>query len=635
MGQPISLNSQIPGQTLAAPNSVPGTTVVGPTGTRYTANASGQATILPQDVQAVMGYGWTPVYTSVTLASPGWKPGVSFTAPSGTTYTAGPTGTAIISAPDVAYALQNGWSANIQNPFVTGETIGSKLRRALARANAQNPWNTPPLVAEPTWATNTAYVNSAQVVQNGYVYVAVNNPGGTSSAAGVGPQPTQGLSTIAQIDGTGGTVYWTYQRSAETTSSDPSAPTVARSASASVSATNHVVSPLGGTAVGGVPATSLATAPYSFSVGHIFYGGGYSYFGANSVSTMNMLNSSLGYSNTGTVVASSLQNGIAAWNPQTAGSNFGVANSANLIFWTDASTITVQMNPGGVSVSPTQLLVGDESGERFYQRNTLPQLATTGAYYNISFTTKKPRKIKLRCQHNLALTGIYTAATDTVWAPQRSDMVTAVFHGSSIFAGAGAYSSTSAGSAVDVMCDLLGWENPVNSSVSGTGFYVASASGQSILNRITDFTWMQPDVIMMQVGYNDIGNSTAATIQSALSQFVSTVRAQPGCATTVIIISSCYVANQAITLAQSQQMEGWIQQGIAAVGDSLTYFIPMSTDPSPYVFGTGYALAGHQIGDGNADYVLGSVGLHPTPYGSVYLGYRWARSISQIISQIQ
>jgi len=136
MGQPIASNIQNVSQVLSAPNNAVGVVVKTGYGTVYTSNALGQATVAGQDVQFLLGLGWTPVYTTQTLLSPGGRPNVAFTGPSGITYTAGNTGTAAIGINDIAYALQIGWTASASSGGIPITLAGSVTATALTANTA-------------------------------------------------------------------------------------------------------------------------------------------------------------------------------------------------------------------------------------------------------------------------------------------------------------------------------------------------------------------------------------------------------------------------------------------------------------------------------------------------------------------
>lgn len=180
------------------------------------------------------------------------------------------------------------------------------------------------------------------------------------------------------------------------------------------------------------------------------------------------------------------------------------------------------------------------------------QVNATGEewFYYIPFGSVALRRIDLWAV-TCPFSGVYTAATDTVFpAPQRGPK--AVIIGDSFTEGAVA---TVAG-LTDYAATLgiaLGWDNVIASGVGSTGYLAAPAPKVKYRDRIsTDVIALNPQVVFITGGYNDIGGSTASQIQTEAGLLIAALKA--GLPNAVIVWVAPYwtggVETQGLTMCQ-------------------------------------------------------------------------------------
>jgi lysophospholipase L1-like esterase len=246
--------------------------------------------------------------------------------------------------------------------------------------------------------------------------------------------------------------------------------------------------------------------------------------------------------------------------------------------------------------------------------------------------SRQNRRITFEGSGLLTFYGVNTAALDTVRPWADPDSLRVAVTGDSYSEGQGtAVPGNNAWSRT--LGRLMGWADTRQVAVGSTG-YIANATGtrsnisQQVANWLTVNTDLATfDAVVFAGGYNDAENFTPAAIEAAVLLALQNARALLPAA--VFFVFGSFSGGRgpdAATIA----CEVAIQAAVIAFADSLTYFIPVSTDTPPWFTGTGYQ--GATNGSGNSDYYVFTDNTHPNETGHGYLARLAAKAIRNTLS---
>lgn len=263
------------------------------------------------------------------------------------------------------------------------------------------------------------------------------------------------------------------------------------------------------------------------------------------------------------------------------------------------------------------------------------------SYVEIDFAgVYKQRTITLEMSTQVGCYGVYVEATADVSAPEVVTPITALFTGDSYSEGQGATYPGMSGFPQQVG-KRLGWYDCRQVAVGGTGYFNdASATKKNILNQIptwltvnTDLTASSVDVIVVAAGYNDYGfipgTYSAAQIAEQARNCVTLMRQTfPNALIVVFGPWSGIRNNDANTVA----MENAISSAITGINDQYIKYAPVSTDASPWQYGTG--RVGATNGTGNTDRGVAADGVHPSDQGHTTIALRMTQAVRKIIANL-
>ncbi len=200
-----------------------------------------------------------------------------------------------------------------------------------------------------------------------------------------------------------------------------------------------------------------------------------------------------------------------------------------------------------------------------------------------------------------SLYGVYCLPGEGLLAMPTSDRLTMYVAGDSITASTGLPSNAVCDNFAYVAADFLGITDVRAGGLGGTG-YLATSGGATWnwQQHIADITDANPDIVVFANGTNDFGNFTNAQILAAAGSCYDKVRAKLPTAPIFVMVSP-----GGATTTGLSPFEDAFAAMIAARNDPNLFFIPMITDPAPWLTGSGNACV--PTGDGNADYYIGSV----------------------------
>ncbi len=207
--------------------------------------------------------------------------------------------------------------------------------------------------------------------------------------------------------------------------------------------------------------------------------------------------------------------------------------------------------------------------------------------------------------------------------------------GDSISGGSNANSGGGAGTWISRAADYLGWDDPWNQAIGGTG-YVADNNGTSkrLIDRVDgDVTPYAPKRLVVWAGVND-QTLSQSSIATAAGQLYAKLKADdPG--------TRVYVAGP---WSQSGNPTNGLQNTdetirVAAKTAGLPFFSPITgkvfdatgtlvAQQRPWITGTGSVA--NPTGDGNADVYVGNDGVHPSDAGHAYIARRMALALEQL-----
>lgn len=441
------------------------------------------------------------------------------------------------------------------------ESIGQKLRRLAAKAAASNPLNQIALSAPPAWVTATAYGGGDAVTSDtpSQVYLNINGLGCTSGASA--PTGT-GLTVIS--DGSG-KCSWQFLDNSYPSTSSPLMPTV----------TNQTTTPSGLTLV-----YYPNTNPASF-----FCGGGHPVI-ANT-HFYNFWSS--------TVVSGGNFAGDATKN---------MGDTWSCTFETDAPKFAVASYG---SYGPRLIVDGNLLQIGGFVAST----AGSPSWQVVDYAgVRKRRRVTMQGFSSDSFQGVRVDSASTIWPVSTGDHVRAIFIGDSITAGSAGGPLGSGWDWPAQFSFLVGIDDPWNIAEGGTGF-LANNSGQgyTYLGHIQDFCNNSPDVGFIFDDINDEGTYTPAQITTAA---LATFQAMRDCAPGVPIVAMGAWPGNSGPSATRLTSEAAILSAFTQWNDSLSYYIPISNDPTgSWVSGTG--TVGATTGTGNADSCIAASPTAPHP----------------------
>ena len=453
------------------------------------------------------------------------------------------------------------------------ETIGQKLRRLEVSAKFNNPLINPPLKAVAGWQANTAYAQGDVRSNGGNDYICYSP--GTSASSG-GPSGT-GANAISD----GPAVLWFFYGQTATVSDSLLAPILSTSVSQPNGLTN-----------GYVVQTNDANFFYAGGVPSVVFSSFYRFPAITAI-------------------------------PGNATSN-GNNSYFAVTFYTDAPKIAVF---AGVSSRPFYYII---DGQYFSLSGLNPSGGAT-LYYVLDFSSvggRKVRKITVESDSAGDFGGVYVDPQSQVWAPDNSDNVRAIVIGDSYTSGGNNFPiAGKMGWPVEVG-KYLGWNDVWSSGLGGTGYIHTNGSSTNFIGRIQDVIAHSPDVVVIEGGINDEGNTPAQVQAAALAYYQAIRMALPTVPIIVFGIEIPIVLN-----ANAIATENAIAAAVAQFNDSMTFFIPIATDPGGAWFvGSGNVSATTDIG--NADVYISSDAVHPVQAGIDYSASRKVNAIRKVISSI-
>lgn len=180
-------------------------------------------------------------------------------------------------------------------------------------------------------------------------------------------------------------------------------------------------------------------------------------------------------------------------------------------------------------------------------------------------------------------------------------------------------------------CKRLGIHRLYNLGIGTTGYVNnGSSNRRRLVDQVTNdwgrSAFAQADLIAIANGYNDKAASAAnstirANIQTqALASWQAIRTRFPNALIVVLGVFGGKTGPDADTLATENALKAQFD----AWADSFSMWIPVSTDPSPWQFGTGNVSAPN--GSGNSDLTTSNDNVHPSDYGQDLLSYRFAQA---------
>jgi lysophospholipase L1-like esterase len=296
-----------------------------------------------------------------------------------------------------------------------------------------------------------------------------------------------------------------------------------------------------------------------------------------------------------------------------------------LIFVGNRSNVQIYVDGKCVTPAPINLAIDFGVGYRVLVDFTQGGTLTTGV--------RKQRKIRMEMRANGSYAlfgGITLLKSDSITPPSSANSVRGVVFGDSFIEGKDplhplAQISCPNDGFANRIGDLLGWDECIVCGVGGTG-YLSDTTGtaKKYGDRINDITSLNPDVVVVFGSLNDGPPYTPANTQAAVTAFHTQLAAALPNAV-IVVLGVQKVGNSSDTLAS---LNTAVAAGVAAVGAPNITFVDMF-NPA-WVTGTGKSTA--QTNDGNADWVTGSDGVHPTWEGHNFYTYKIAEAIRNIIS---
>ncbi|NQE62971.1 SGNH/GDSL hydrolase family protein [Caulobacter sp. RHG1] len=223
-------------------------------------------------------------------------------------------------------------------------------------------------------------------------------------------------------------------------------------------------------------------------------------------------------------------------------------------------------------------------------------------YIKVDFSgVRAQRTIRFEASMQAGFLGLRVKPTESCQRPYVSDGVIVFYAGDSYGEGQLIEAPGQPGALAfgNVAARLLGWDNPYQLSVGGTGWITAGAGRSKLYDQIalwpTLHPGVTPDVVVIATGYNDYSQTPSAVAVEVVNclQRIRTLYPKA-----VVIVLGCWAGNRGPD-ATTITMENTILTAAVSVSDPLVFTVPVSTASSPWQFGGGDtgAPTGTSIGD--------------------------------------
>lgn len=240
---------------------------------------------------------------------------------------------------------------------------------------------------------------------------------------------------------------------------------------------------------------------------------------------------------------------------------------------------------------------------------------------------RRPRTIQLQVGGQVTLHGVAVGPGAGVWSPPPpAGGIIALSTGDSYSEGQGASAIINAWP--KQLGRLMGWSDVRQVAVGGTGYLNPGNGRSTIRDQIArwlavndDITPGMVDVVTVAAGYNDHSYGLPALRAEVLADLTAIRALLPRAWIVVFGDNTGARGPDAATLA----VEAAIAAAHAAWGDANSLWVPISTAPSPWFFGTG--RIGAATGNGNADTTISTDGVHPSDAGHRLFARRAAEAI--------
>lgn len=263
-------------------------------------------------------------------------------------------------------------------------------------------------------------------------------------------------------------------------------------------------------------------------------------------------------------------------------------------------------------------------------------VTTNKSYVQLDFTQAggvKPRRFKVSSTTGTNLGGVLIKNNYTIWKPNETERIKAVFITDSLDAGSSYGPFVGGNSTAQRIAEELGWRDIWAMTQGGTGYINRGANpgagSDNYASRIPQGMAVNPDIWLFMGSSNDIGNTQAA-IQAAAVSTYQAIRAAGSKAP--IVVFGCWSYNNAGVAT----VEAALQAAVTQFADPLgrTFYIPIYNDPFfPWVQGTwnnNPAPSGLSNSAAlNGQSYIGGDSLHPPDAGTEYLGTRMAQAMIQ------
>lgn len=260
-----------------------------------------------------------------------------------------------------------------------------------------------------------------------------------------------------------------------------------------------------------------------------------------------------------------------------------------------------------------------------------PGCITSSASYNLFELQipggRKPRKITVMWQGSHHFVGVAIAPTDAVWAPAYPSEYKLHVVGDSFVSGSSNHGLLQGNTIAFHLASLLAGSKWSSDGVGGSG-YLAAGSGVSAYNalRIARIP-TDTDILVVLLGINDTNDGTFAP---GVAAYLNAVRAR--LPNTLIYACGAWAG---CTGPDTNVLtkESAIKSSVLSAADPMTVFVPISSGPTPVVWGTG--KGGATAANGNSDWITSPDNTHPAEYPLLYLATRVAAGIiSDIKSRV-
>lgn len=254
----------------------------------------------------------------------------------------------------------------------------------------------------------------------------------------------------------------------------------------------------------------------------------------------------------------------------------------------------------------------------------------------VTFTGRANRTIRIEWVYARFL-GIVIAPTSTIWRRLRDAPPRVALQGDSFSEGAGGQWWWD--SWAMWMGRVLGWD-VMSVAVGSTGYLAAPAPKVKYRDRLADIPTDNVAAIILAGGYNDSAGFDATAFQAevqALHEAIRTGRPRvgiiqfgpfwPGGVTTTGVPTQMRDAIVAAAAATNSAHQGLILGGDPAVGAVIDPIVYPGTGGG---WVTGSGKVGATAGNGNADRVTTTDGVHPSAEGHEYLGLRAAAELIRL-----